>query len=70
MSADVPSDDLHARIRELEERIASFERHDFERWAYVIDETERLQAELERTHATVSWRVTAPLRAVRRSTRG
>jgi len=42
------------------------QRAELTRWADSIAESQRVFDELERMKATVSWRVTAPLRAVRR----
>lgn len=55
-----------SRVGELEARLAAAERTELERWEAAVEEGRRLRLELERIHQTVSWRVTAPLRAVRR----
>jgi len=54
------------KIAELEERIHEFQRTELTRWADSVAESQRVFDELERMKTTVSWRVTAPLRAVRR----
>ena len=42
------------------------QRNELTRWANSVAESQRVFDELERMKATVSWRVTAPLRVVRR----
>jgi uncharacterized coiled-coil protein SlyX len=54
------------RIAELEARIHAMQRTELTRWADSVAESQRVFDELERMKTTVSWRVTAPLRAVRR----
>ena len=54
------------KIAELEERVHELQRNELTRWANSVAESQRVFDELERMKATVSWRVTAPLRVVRR----
>jgi hypothetical protein len=58
--------DSHNEIETLENRIHEMRRTEVSRWADAVAEGARLADEIERMKATVSWRVTAPLRAVRR----
>jgi len=60
------SDSSNEKIAQLEERIHELQRAELTRWADSVAESQRVFDELERMKATVSWRVTAPLRAVRR----
>lgn len=57
---------LRARVDELEARIHEYHRTELTRWADSVTEAQRLFDELDRMRETVSWRVTAPLRTVRR----
>lgn len=58
--------ELRDRVAALEERIHEYHRTDISRWAESVSEAQRLFEELDRMRETVSWRVTAPLRTVRR----
>lgn len=67
MSTDTPDENhLVERIAELEARIHEYHRTELTRWADSVTEAQRLFDELDRMRDTVSWRVTAPLRTVRR----
>jgi hypothetical protein len=59
-SPETPTDE------ELQARIHDMRRTEVSRWADAVAEGARLADEIVRMKATVSWRVTAPLRAVRR----
>lgn len=59
-SPDAPTNE------ELEARIHDMRRTEVLRWADAVAEGARLADEVDRMKKTVSWRVTAPLRAVRR----
>ncbi len=61
-----------AQTQRREEAHSAVLRHDAEREALiasVTQERDQLKAELEATHATVSWRVTKPLRTIRAAQR-
>jgi hypothetical protein len=64
--ADQPGEqELRDRIAELETRIDEYHRSELSRWADSVAEGQYIFDELDRMRATVSWRVTAPLRVVR-----
>jgi hypothetical protein len=50
----------------LEQQIREYRRDELDRWAECFAENHRYYASLEAIQQTVSWRVTAPLRAFRR----
>jgi hypothetical protein len=64
--ANQTPEEQSARIAELEARIHEYHRSELTRWARVTGEAQLVFDELERMRLTVSWRVTAPLRVVRR----
>ena len=55
------------RITQLESRIHEIHRSELSRWANSVAEAQGNFEQLEAIKKTVSWRITAPLRAVRRS---
>ncbi|WBU37775.1 hypothetical protein [Homoserinibacter sp. YIM 151385] len=59
------SEELAARVAELETRIHEYHRTELSRWADAVLEAQNLSNEVMAMRATVSWRVTAPLRVVR-----
>lgn len=58
-------EDLARRVAELEARIHEYHRTELTRWADAVIEAQNLADEIHAMRATVSWRVTAPLRVVR-----
>lgn len=68
MTSNTPADpeELQAKIDALEARIHEYHRTEISRWADSVIEAQNLFDELDRMRATLSWRVTAPLRTVRR----
>jgi hypothetical protein len=57
--------ELRDRIASLEARIEEYQRTELSRWADSVAESQYIFDELDRMRATVSWKVTAPLRVVR-----
>ena len=64
--ADDGATDPVARVAELEARIHEYHRSELGRWADSVAAAQDLFNKLETIKHTVSWRVTAPLRAFRR----
>lgn len=63
---DAAGIDPVARVAELEARIHEYHRSELGRWADSVAAAQDLYNKLETIRLTVSWRVTAPLRAFRR----
>ncbi|HEY4268847.1 MAG TPA: hypothetical protein VGM94_11715 [Galbitalea sp.] len=55
-----------AEVAELRRRLEELHRTELIRWADAVVEAQRLFDEVERMRNTVSWRITEPLRRVRR----
>lgn len=60
-----PTDPV-ARVAELEARIHEYHRTELERWAEATMASQDIFDQLQEIRQTLSWRVTAPLRLVRR----
>lgn len=68
MPTNVPADlSAEERVAQLEARIREYHRTELSRWADSVAETQLHFEKLEAVKQTVSWRITAPLRAIRRS---